>query len=198
ALDAYRRAHQLEPSTDTLLRLFRNLTSQDGGKPAVQLAEQWMKAHPKDARTQRALANKHAQSGNFALARASYENLLKIAPNDGEALNNLANVLLRLKEPSALAIAEQAVAKSPSSASTLDTLGWVLFNQGGQSDRALQLLRDARLREPGNPEIRVHLATVLAQAGRRAEAREELEAALKFNGGFEGKTEAEKMLRMMN
>jgi putative PEP-CTERM system TPR-repeat lipoprotein len=198
ALDAYRRAHQLEPSTETLLRLFRALASQDGGKPAVQLAEQWIKSHPKDARTQRALANNFAQGGNFVSARTSYENLLKINPDDGEALNNFANVLLRLKDPRALAIAEQAVAKTPSSASTLDTLGWVLFNQGGQTDRALQLLRDARLREPGNPEIRFHLATVLAQAGRKAEAREELEVALKFNVSFEGKTEAEKLLRMMN
>jgi putative PEP-CTERM system TPR-repeat lipoprotein len=194
ALDAYRRAHQLEPSTDTLLRLFRTLLSQDGGKPALQLAEQWMKTHPKDALTQTALADSFARGGNFALARAAYENLLKIAPDDSAALNNLANVLLRLKDPAAVKIAEQAMARNPANPNAIDTLGWALFNQGGQTDRALQLLRDARLREPGNPEIRFHLATVLAQTGRKTEAREELEAALKAGNGFEGKAGAEQLL----
>jgi len=36
---------------------------------------------------------------------------------------------------------------------------------------------------------------VLAQTGRKTEAREELETALKSDGGFEGRTEAEKLLR---
>lgn len=189
ALDAYRRAHQLEPSTETLLRLFRTLASQDGGKPAVQLAEQWMKVHPKDARTQRALADAHARGGNFLLARASYENLLRITPDDGEALNNLANVLLRLKDPGAVRIAELAVTKNPNNPNAIDTLGWAQF-QAGQTDRALQLLRDARLRDPGNPEIRYHLAVVLAQTGRKTEAREELEAALTSGAVFESSADA--------
>jgi putative PEP-CTERM system TPR-repeat lipoprotein len=194
ALDAYRRAHQLEPSTDSLLRLFRTLASQDGEKPALKLAEQWMKIHPKDALTQRALADSYARGGNFVLAKAAYENLLKIAPDDGTALNNLANVLLRLKDPAAVKIAEQAVDTNPANPNAIDTLGWALFNQGGQTDRALQLLRDARLRDPDNPEIRFHLATVLAQTGRKTEAREELESALKAGNGFEGKAQAQRLL----
>ncbi|MDO9165083.1 MAG: PEP-CTERM system TPR-repeat protein PrsT, partial [Rhodoferax sp.] len=194
ALDAYRRAHQLEPSTETLLRLFRTLASQDGGKPAVQLAEQWMKSHPNDARTQRALADAHARGGNFLLARASYENLLRITPDDGEVLNNLANVLLRLKDPGAVRIAELAVTKNPNNANAIDTLGWAQF-QGGQTDRALQLLRDARLRDPGNPEIRYHLAVVLAQTGRKTEAREELEAALTSGAMFESSADAAVLMK---
>ena len=56
ALEAYRRAHQLEPSTETLLRLFRALSSQGEGQPALQLAEQWIRTHPKDALTPMVLA----------------------------------------------------------------------------------------------------------------------------------------------
>lgn len=196
ALEAYRRAHQLEPSTDTLLRLFRALVSQDGGKPAVQLAEQWMKAHPKDARTQKALADGYARTGNFAAARTAYQALIKITPEDSDALNNLANVMLRLKDPAAVQVAEQAVTKSPNNPNAIDTLGWALF-QGGQTDRALQLLRDARLRDPAHPEIRYHLAVVLAQTGRKTEAREELEAALKMGQGFESAVEAAAMLKTL-
>lgn len=196
ALEAYRRAHQLEPSTDTLLRLFRALSNQDGGKPATLLAEQWLKLHPKDLLTQRALADSYARQGNFKQAKTAFEDLLKIAPDDSSALNNLANVLLRLKDPSAAKIAEQAVAKSPNNANAIDTLGWALF-QNGQTDRALQLLRDARLREPGSAEIRYHLAVLLAQSGRKNEAKEELETALKAGAVFENVAEATSLLKSL-
>ena len=192
ALDNYRRAYQTEPSTDTLLRLFRASLKQDGGKPAQQLADQWLKAHPKDLAVQKALANSFAAQGNFSVARAHYESILKLAPENAETLNNLANVLLRLKDPGAVKVAETALAKSPGNPLIIDTLAWALY-QSGQTDRALQLLRDARLRQPDNPEIRYHLAVVLAKSGRKTEAKEELEAALKVGKSFEGSGDAAKL-----
>lgn len=60
----------------------------------------------------------------------------------------------------------------------LGTAGWAAL-QNGQVDRALRLLRDARLRDPGNDETRFYLASALAQSGRGGEARQELEAALR-------------------
>lgn len=196
AIDAYRRAHQVEPSADTLLRLFRAQFSQDGGKTALQLGEQWAKTRPQDTQVRKALAEGYTRTGNLAAARGHYEGLLKTAPNDAEALNNLANVLLRMKDPTAIAIAEKAVAQDGNNANAIDTLGWALF-QSGQMDRALQLLRDARLREPGNPVIRYHLATVLAQLGRKIEARDEAEAALKAGRGFEEQAAAESLLKTL-
>lgn len=193
---SYRTAHQLEPSTETLLRLFGAMGNLESGKPALQLAEQWMKTHPTDARTQRALADGYARTGNFAAAKKAYEGLLKIVPDDGPALNNLANVLLRLKDPAAITVAEQAVAKFPGNANAIDTLGWALF-QDGQTDKALQLLRDSRLRNPAHPEIRYHLATVLAKTGRKTEAQEELEAALKDGKNFEWAAEAAALLKSL-
>lgn len=199
AIEAYRRAHQTEPSSDTLVRLFGVLSSQDGGKPALQLAEQWTKSHPQDLTVRRTVADFYARSGNYAPARAAYESLLKILPGDAGLLNNLANVLLRLKDPAAVAIAEQALAKDTSNASVIDTLGWSVFQLGGstQSDRALQLLRDARLREPGNPSIRYHLAVVLAKLGRKTEALEEVDAALKVGRGFENFSDAESLAKSL-
>lgn len=195
AQDAYRRAHQTEPSTDTLLRLFRSMVGKDD-KSALQLAENWLKTHPKDVAVQRVLADGLARAGNYAAARKAYENLLQILPEDGRALNNLANVLSRLKDPSAVKVAEQAVVKSPGNAYAIDTLGWILF-QNGENDRALQLLRDARLRVPDSPVIRYHLGAVLTKTGRSLEARGELEAALKEGSVFEGSVEAAGLLRSL-
>jgi cellulose synthase operon protein C len=196
ATEAYRRAHQVEPSTATLMQLFGILTVQDGGRPALTLAEQWLKTRPQDKVVARALADGYARAGNFAVAKTHYENLVKATPDDAAAMNNLANVLLRLKDPNAVKVAEQAMALAPNSASVIDTLGWALFT-AGQTDRAVQLLRDARLREPDNPDIRYHLAVALAQTGRKTEALDEVEAALKITTAFESAADAERLRKTL-
>lgn len=196
ALEHYRRAYQVEPSTETALRLIRAVSGQEGGKPAQQVAGDWLKTHPGDNAVRKALADVQARNGNYAMARTTYEAVLRTAPADAEALNNLANVLLRLKDAGAVKVAERALAASPGNPLVIDTLGWALF-QAGDIDRALLLLRDARLREPGNPEIRYHLAAVLAKTGRKDEAREELEAALKAGRNFEDAADAEQLLRSL-
>jgi len=197
AVESYRRAHQTEGSTNTLLRLFYALSAQDGGKSAMPLAEQWLKQYPNDLAVHKVLGNAHARAGHFQAARLAYESGRKIKPDDAELLNNLANVQLQLKDPSAIKTAEAALASAPGNALMTDTLGWALFHNG-QSERALQLLRDARLRQPGNPEIRYHLAVVLAKAGRNTEARSELESALKSPGGrFESAAQAQILLKSL-
>ncbi|MGS0753381.1 XrtA/PEP-CTERM system TPR-repeat protein PrsT [Roseateles sp. GG27B] len=190
ALESLRRAHEVEPSSDTLLRLFRSLASQDGGKPAIEVAERWLNVHPQDLPVQRALADAQARAGNFTAARRAYDAALKLHPDDADLLNNLANVLLRLKDPAALKVAEQALSLNPRNPLLVDTAGWA-NHLAGNKDRALQLLRDALLRQPANPEIRYHLAAVLAQAGRKAEARTELTQALKVGSNFESGADAE-------
>jgi putative PEP-CTERM system TPR-repeat lipoprotein len=198
AVEAYRKAYQAEPSTDTVLRLYRQMWAQDGGKTAAGVLEQWITQRPQDVVARRALADGHAQSGQFAAARAGYEALLQQAPQDAGALNNLANVLLRQKDPGALAMAERAYAQAPTDAAVIDTLGWALFQAGNpaQHERALQLLRDARLRDPADPSIRYHLATVLARAGQHQEARLEVQAAL-AGGLFEDSDRASALLKTL-
>lgn len=194
AVEAYQRAHLIDPSTGTVMKLFGAQMAQGTDKVALQLADGWLKQHPKDAAVAKAVANAHAGAGRLPEARKAYEAVLKGNPKDAEALNNLANVQLKLKDPAAVKTAETALAQAPGNAVVIDTLGWALFHNG-QIDRALQLLRDARLRAPANPEIRYHLAHVLAQTGRSTEARDEVAAALKTPGNFEGRADAERLQR---
>lgn len=180
ALEALRKAHEVQPSSGTLLALMQALSRQDGGnKAAIDLAERWLRGRPDDLAAWKALGDSQARGGNFAAARKSYDSALRLRPSDVETLNNQANVLIRLGETAAaVPLADQALNLAPRNASVIDTAGWA-HHLAGHADRALQLLRDARLRDPANPDIRYHLAAVLAKAGRTAEAREELEAALK-------------------
>lgn len=188
AVAAYRRAHAVAPETETLIKLHSALRSGDP-RAADALLSGWLRAHPRDVDAWRARADSLAAAGLWPEARVAYQSLLAIAPRDLAALNNLANVLLRLKDPQALAAAERAAAAAPGSVLAMDTLGWALFI-AGQKDKALQTLRDARLRSPGNPEVRYHLAAVLADGGRKSEARRELDEALALRVPFESAAEA--------
>lgn len=195
AVAHFRRAQQVEPSIDNVMRLHRILTAQQA-PDANQPIEAWLKTHPRDPIARRALADAHARAGRLAAARTAYQSLLELAPDDAEALNNLANVLVLLKDPSALAVAERALALQPATPHILGTTGWAAF-KAGQTDRALQLLRDARLRDPANPQTRYFLGVVLAGSGRDAEAREELQAALAADRPFAAAPDAESLLRTL-
>ncbi len=195
AIEHYRKAFQVEPASDNVMRLIGALTPVNP-QAANTLAEQWLKQQPRDLGVRRAIADGFARAGNLNAARASYEALIKQAPDDAEAMNNLANVLILSKDSGALRVAEAAMARKPGAPHIIGTAGWAAF-KAGQTDRALQLLRDARLRDPNNPDTRYFLAAVLASAGRNTEARDELENALKDGRKFALSKDAEELLRTL-
>lgn len=197
ALEAFRKAHAVEPSSSTTLRLMQALETQGNDKGAQEAAAQRLRQAPRDTVVLNALADLHARAGRYGDAGKNYQALLLQQPQDVSALNNLANIQLKLGDKTALQTAEKAHGLAPANALVIDTLGWA-HHHFGQQDRALSLLRDARLREPANPEIRYHLAKVLAQTGRQGEAQEELREAMKTGRPFEGSREAEQLLKTLN
>jgi putative PEP-CTERM system TPR-repeat lipoprotein len=192
AIAAYRRSHELEGSSASFIRLFAATLRRDRAA-GIRLAEQWVASRPTDVLVWRALGDSQFAAGNLAAARRSYEALLKLAPRESDTMNNLAHVLLLQKDGSALKMAEQALALSPEAPHIIGTAGWAAF-KAGQHDRAIQLLRDARLRDPANPDTRYFLASVLAAMGRPAEARNELSAALQSGSGLSYRNDAEQLL----
>jgi len=197
ALAAFRRAHELEKSQSTLLQVF-GLLARSQPPESIRIAEQWVRQRPGDAVVWRALADAHARAEDWTAARRSYEAVLKIRPDDAEALNNLAHVLLAQKDPpGALKMAERAVALKPAAAHIIGTLGWAA-HKAGQNDRALQHLRDARLRDPDSGQTRYYLGDALAAMGRTGEARTELAAAVKSPRSFGGQKDAQALLSTLN
>lgn len=96
------------------------------------------------------------------------------------AMNNLAYSWIsrgrRLVEAAALiAIAVRAV---PDEAAYLDSLGWLLFQTGNYSE-AVPPLCEAAKRDPGHPEVLVHLGDAYWRVGREADARNEWQRALR-------------------
>lgn len=176
ALAAYRRAQQMEPSAAHLLKVQRTLAQTDAAA-ANTLASQWLQQHPSDHAVRRALADGQARLGQYAAARVSYETIVQAVPGDAEALNNLAHVLLLLQDASAPAVAEKALQAQPNAAHIMATAGWANV-MAGKTERGMNWLRDARLRDPDNGDARYFMAAAMARQGRTAEARTEARAAL--------------------
>lgn len=177
AIAAYRTALSHEESTSNALALARaHLAAGEAGKAATFL-ENWVKTRPNDIPAQKALAESQFRAGQLAAARQSYLRVIAVEAEDTSVLNNYANLLQQLNDPDAQAQAEKALKLSPNNPSYADTLGWILV-QKGQLEAGLRYLREARLRSPENGEIRFHLAYALVKNGRKAEAKEELAAAL--------------------
>ena len=82
------------------------------------------------------------------------ESLLKDAPGQIVALNNLAWCYLQVKDKRAVEIAQQAVKLDPKNPALLDTLGWILVHNG-DSKRGLEHLKAAA--ELGVPLVGVGL-----------------------------------------
>lgn len=197
AAAAYRSAFALSPTSELVLRQAGVFAIQGEPAGAVPLLSQWLKVHPEDDVARRGLADFLAQARDWAAAKREYMKLVERKAADASLYNNLANVLIMLGDPAAVTMAERSVASAPGDGNARDTLGWALAQQG-RFDEALPHLREARLRIPGSVEAKWHLGYVLARMEKRAEARQELEAALSQGQRFEGEVDARKLLRSIS
>jgi putative PEP-CTERM system TPR-repeat lipoprotein len=192
AIAGYRTALAKEESIEGAIALYRALIQGANAAKATQFMESWIKAHPSDSIAMRALAEGYLRAGDLKSARAWYEQVLRLEGDDAGVLNNLANILARQGDKNSLDTAERAHRLAPRDAAIQDTLGWIMVQQG-QVEEGLRQLRDARLRDPDNAEIRYHLASALARSGRRDEARKELEPAMRRLAAFQGAEDARKL-----
>ena len=71
----------------------------------------------------------------------------KSNPNNLLVLNNLAWSLFESKDSRALGFAEQALKLKPDNPDVMDTLGWILVQQG-QAERGIKLLQQALSKAP--------------------------------------------------
>lgn len=172
AAQAYRAALRIEPNGAVVLGLVRALLPEDRAD-ARKVLEDWLREHDQDVPARKALAELHMRDGDWRAAAQVFDKLETIAGADALVLNNHAFVLQQLGDARGLVLAEKAHALAPANPDVLDTYGWLLA-RNGRAEAGLHFLREARLRQPENVEIRYHLAHVLNELGRTAEARAEL------------------------
>jgi putative PEP-CTERM system TPR-repeat lipoprotein len=183
ALPAYQKAYAATPSPQVLVKIAEVMKATGKGAAAQPLLAQWRKAHPEEPVVALYVAETHLANKEYQPAIALLQDILKNNPDQPVALNNLAWAYQQEKDPRALATAEQAMKVTGDSPSVMDTLGWLLVEQGN-TQRGVPLLQKASALAPQAGDIRYHLAYGLSKAGDKEAARRELDKLLAENRPF--------------
>jgi predicted Zn-dependent protease len=173
------------------------LMKQSGkSKEADARIAQWRQENPSEPVVQAYLSESYMASKQYKPAAEILREMLKRFPDNPVALNNLAWAYQQDKDPRALETAERSLKVSPNSPAVMDTLGWLLLEQGNTA-RALPLLQKAVGLAPKSPELRYHLAVALNKSGDKLAARKELEKLLADNKSFPQLDEARLLLKLL-
>lgn len=120
----------------------------------------------------------------WSKAELDLKKALEINPNDSHVLNYLAYTWVikekNLKE--AFDMLYRANKLLPGRAFVIDSLGWALYHQKRYNE-ATEVLEQAIVITPLDPEINDHLGDVYWQLGRRTEAKVQWRRSLQFNNG---------------
>jgi tetratricopeptide (TPR) repeat protein len=136
---------------------------------------------------------------NWERAKAMYQQALNIQPDNPLASNNLAYGMLQHggNVDVALAMAQTARRGWPDSPAAADTLGWAYY-QKGVYQSAIDMFQEAlRLNEKlgaDDPDVHYHLGLAYQKANQPAQARQQLERALKISPNFSDAGDARKAL----
>lgn len=195
AIDWYERYAANNWSRIVALRL-AGAHQATGSGQATSFVERWLAQEPGDSAMRRFYGQLLEANGRVDDAISQYERLERDNRLDAIGLNNLAWQYMLKGIAGASDLARRAYEMRPDSGDIADTLGWIL-HQEGQSEQALEVLRQATEQSPENREIQYHLAVVLTATGRSGEAEAILADLLRDGVNFPSYREAEALSRTL-
>ncbi|MCU1238017.1 MAG: Tetratricopeptide 2 repeat protein [Candidatus Solibacter sp.] len=121
-------------------------------------------------------------AGRKPEARQVYEATLKLDPNNGVALNNLAFLLAETGGDLDFALTQAQRAKQlmPQLFEISDTLGWIYLKKQ-MTDSAIDVFKDLVTKQPNHSTYHFHLGMAYSQKGEKSKALDQLKEALKYN-----------------
>jgi tetratricopeptide (TPR) repeat protein len=193
AIELYRKALEMEPRTDLVIKITRLYESLGSPEQARGALLDWLSRHPDDVVARLTLATSLHTGGDADEAIRHYEGVLTAQPGNVVALNNLAWLYHQQDDVRALDFARQAYELLPDRAEIADTYGWLLV-ETGKVEQGITLLEKAVEQAPDNPDIRYHWAAGLAKAGDKTLALAELRELLGAPGPFSERAAAQALL----
>jgi len=186
AEEALKRALQLNPQDfNTYVLLGRLYQQENAVDKAVGGFEAATRLNPKSVGAWTALGILREKNGQMEDAEKAYQEALELDPNAAVPANNLAWLYCEHggDMDKAVELARRAKQALPKAATVSDTLGWIYYKRQ-LYDSAIPLIQEAVRQEPNKASYRFHLAASLQGAGKKAQARQELDAALKLDAGL--------------
>jgi tetratricopeptide (TPR) repeat protein len=167
---------------DLYLRLGETYRRKGDDAGAVNVLQKAREILPDNIMIISTLALTLDHAGRWNEARQMYEASLKLDPNNGIAMNNLAFLMAEHNGDLDDALTKGTKAKQllPNTPEVADTLGWIYLKKN-LSDNAIEIFRDLVQKAPNQSTFRYHLGMALSQKGDRPRAIKELNDALKYN-----------------
>ncbi len=196
AMPMFEKSLAIARHSEALIKLSDALRAGGKNEEAARRVAAWLQQHPKDERVEMYRAQCALDDKQYAAASSQFESILARNPNNAVAYNNLAMSYHYAGDRRAVAAADKAYALAGEEPMVLDTLGWILIEEGNVA-RGLPLLLRASSLAPQAHDIRLHVAQGLIKSGDRPAARKELEAITKPEIRFAQADEARALLKQL-
>ena len=201
---ALRKALELDagftPAFNALTAIYINTNQPD---QAVAELRRWAEARKDDPNPYVLMGMVEDKRQNYDAACEAYRKALELRPDDLFASNNLAWNYAEYGKGNldeAMRLAQSVVQRYPEEPGFADTLGWVYYKKGLHAaavDQLQKAIAKTTARGGDAPLYRLHLAQALAAAGRKAEARQQLQQALNAKSNALAPAQAEEARRTL-
>jgi tetratricopeptide (TPR) repeat protein len=162
---------------------------------AIANMQKARETQPEDSQTLTNLALTFDEAGQIDKSKQVYEAALKVDPNNGMVLNNLAFQIAEhggdLND--ALTKALKARQLLPNLKEVSDTLGWIYLKKG-LNDNAIDIFKDLVDKVPTQATFRYHLGLALYNKGDKSQAARELRESLKYNPSKDERDKIQQLL----
>jgi len=196
AVEVYRSALKKHPVSIFAVKLHGALKRNQQESEAASMAAVWMKDHPRDAGFLAYLGDVAMLQKQFADAELHYRQVVALQPRSADALNNIANALIKQSKPGATDFAERAVQIRPNDPGLMDTLA-ASHAAEKRFQQAISVQKQALTLAPGDQMLHLNMAKILVQAGDRKAALEKLQELEKLGSKFQGHAEVGALLKTL-
>jgi tetratricopeptide (TPR) repeat protein len=188
---AFRKAVELDRNnSDALFKLAQVEVAEGSPSEALATDLQSIKDHPREIQFYLLAGMMYESQSQFDQAKSMYQQALNIQSDNALASNNLAYLMLQQggNVDVAMSMAQTARRGMPDSPAAADTLGYAYF-QKGVYQSAIDMFQEAlRLNEKkgaaDDPNVHYHLGLAYEKVNQTAQARQQLERALKISPNF--------------
>lgn len=177
AAAAYRKAVERKGGGQAAIRLHAALLRAERKAEADGMATEWLAANPTDLVLRGYLGEVALNEKRYADAVKLFGKMHDMAPQNPLILNNLAWAANEVKDPKALEYAEQALRLAPENPAIIDTVGTIQIARGDVEAGLANLRRGVAI-GPDLLPLQLNLAKALAGAGRKDEARVQLDTLM--------------------
>jgi tetratricopeptide (TPR) repeat protein len=202
---ALTRAVQLdEHNVDGWLKLVQVQAVRDSADQAMATCQKAIAISPDEGGYYLLLGELYVSKQEWEPARQAFQKVLSLSPQNPEASNDLAYVVLQTdgNPDIAMPLAQTARRGMPDSPQAADVMGWVLYKKGAyrsaidQFLEALKLAANAKSRE--NATFHYHLGMAYEKNGQVTLAREQLQRVLKINPNYPEADDVKKLLSRLS